>query len=144
MKEQTYSSHRQYVPAYHYYLAALLLALLVASVVQLVGSIRSGEGVLLAVIILGIVVALVVMTALLRTFPLRAQDRIIRMEENFRHYLITGQPLDSRITVRQAVGLRFASDEEFADLVRRAAESGMSEDDIKKAIATWRPDTYRV
>lgn len=144
MKEQNYSSHRQYVPAYHYYLAALLLVLLVASVIELVGSIRSGEGVFVAVLIVGIVIALVLMTALLRTFPLRAQDRIIRMEENFRHYVMTGQPLGARITVRQSVGLRFASDEEFVELVRRAAESGMSEDDIKQAITTWRADTYRV
>ncbi len=144
MKEQTYGSHRQLVPAYHFYLAALLLVLLVATVFELVGSIRSGEGILVAVILVGIVVALVLITALLRVFPLRAQDRVIRVEENLRHYLMTGKPLDPRVTIRQAVGLRFASDDEFVGLARRAAENGMSEDDIKRAITTWRADTYRV
>jgi hypothetical protein len=45
--------------------------------------------------------------------------------------------------VRQIVGLRFASDDEFAALAARAASENLSEDAIKKAVKTWRPDTYR-
>jgi hypothetical protein len=80
----------------------------------------------------------------LRSFALKAQDRAIRAEENFRHYLLTGKPLDSRLTIRQIIGLRFASDEEFPELAKKAAESGMSEEEIKKSIKNWKPDTYRV
>lgn len=79
-----------------------------------------------------------------RMFALKAQDRAIRAEENFRHYLLTGKPLDSRLTIRQIIGLRFAKDEEFIELANRAAESGMPEEDIKKAIKNWKSDTYRV
>jgi hypothetical protein len=76
-------------------------------------------------------------------FALKAQDRAIRAEENFRHYLLTGKPLDSKLTIRQIIGLRFASDEEFPSLAQKAAEEGMSEDDIKKAVKNWRGDYYR-
>jgi hypothetical protein len=79
-----------------------------------------------------------------RQFALKAQDRAIRAEENFRHYYLTGKPLDSRLTTRQIIGLRFASDEEFPSLSVRAVEENLSEDEIKRLIKKWRPDYYRV
>jgi hypothetical protein len=78
-----------------------------------------------------------------RTFALKAQDRAIRAEENFRHFLLTGKPFDARLTIRQIIGLRFASDEEFPSLAKKAAEEGISEDEIKKSIKNWRGDYYR-
>jgi hypothetical protein len=47
------------------------------------------------------------------------------------------------LTVRQMVGLRFASDEEFAALAAWTVRQNLSEDAIKKAVTTWQPDTYR-
>jgi hypothetical protein len=93
-----------------------------------------------------VVLTLCLMAAVLfaRVFALKAQDRAIRAEENFRHYLLTGKPLDSRLTVRQIIGLRFASDEEFVALAAKAAEEGTSEDDIKKSVKNWKADHYRV
>ena len=79
-----------------------------------------------------------------RIFPLKAQDRAIRAEENLRHYVLTGKLLDPRLTVRQIIGLRFASDAEFITLAQRAAEENLSGDDIKKAIKNWRADNYRL
>ncbi len=79
-----------------------------------------------------------------RVFALKAQDRAIRVEENFRHYLLTGEPLDPRLTTRQVIGLRFAADDEFVTLAKSAAESGTSEKEIKQAIQNWRADDYRV
>jgi hypothetical protein len=79
-----------------------------------------------------------------RAFALKAQDRAIRAEEQLRHYVLTGRLLDPRLTVRQIVGLRFASDAELPALATRAAESGLSSEDIKKAVQVWRADTYRV
>ena len=57
---------------------------------------------------------------------------------------MTGKPLDSRLSVQQIVGLRFASNEEFATLAQRAADQNLSSKDIKQAVRTWRADTYRV
>ncbi len=45
--------------------------------------------------------------------------------------------------MRQIIGLRFASDEEFIALAARAVEEGLSEKDIKKSIKNWRGDYDR-
>ena len=75
---------------------------------------------------------------------MKAQDRAIKAEENMRHFMLTGKLLDSRITVRQIVGLRFASDEEFVSLAKRAVEENLTEDAIKRAVKNWKSDYYRV
>ena len=64
--------------------------------------------------------------------------------ENLRYYLLTGKTLDAKLKVRQIIGLRFASDEEFPALVEKALKEKLSEKDIKKSIINWRPDYYRV
>jgi hypothetical protein len=79
-----------------------------------------------------------------RMFALKAQDRAIRAEENFRHYLLTGKALDNKLTMRQIIGLRFASDKEFPELAQKAVAESLSENAIKKIITHWRADTYRV
>jgi hypothetical protein len=78
-----------------------------------------------------------------RSFAERAQDRAIRAEENFRYYLLTGKPLDKKLTIQQIIGLRFASDEEFPDLVKRALDENLGNEDIKKAVKNWRADNNR-
>jgi hypothetical protein len=79
----------------------------------------------------------------MRTFALKAQDRAIRSEENLRHFVLTGKLLDSRLQVKQIVALRFAADEEFVGLAKKAADSNMAPEDIKKEIKNWKGDTYR-
>jgi hypothetical protein len=79
-----------------------------------------------------------------RLFALKAQDRAIRAEENFRHFMLTKRTLDSRLTMSQMIALRFASDEEFPALAQKAADQKMKSVDIKKAIKNWRGDYYRV
>ena len=81
---------------------------------------------------------------LARRNPLKTQDRIIRLEEQMRYYMLTWNSIDSRLTVQQLIALRFASDEEFVKLARRAAEMNMSPNDIKKEIKKWRSDLHRV
>jgi hypothetical protein len=79
-----------------------------------------------------------------RSFALRAQDRAIRAEEQLRHYVMTGKLLDPRLTMRQIVGLRFASNEEFVALAQRAADQNLPQREIKQAVRGWRADTDRV
>jgi hypothetical protein len=88
--------------------------------------------------------ALFILSFLARIFAMKAQDRAIRAEENLRHFVLTGKLLDPRLSVRQIIGLRFAPDEEFVALARRAVEENLSETDIKKAVKNWKADTYRV
>ncbi len=78
-----------------------------------------------------------------RSFRLKAQDKAIRAEENLRHFILTGRPLDSRLVLGQVVALRFASDEEFPGLAQRAADEQLSNNAIKKEIKNWRPDLHR-
>ena len=79
-----------------------------------------------------------------RAFALRAQDRAIRAEERLRHYLLTGQPLDSRLGMSQIIALRFASDAEFPALAQRALNEKLSSKQIKQAVKEWRGDYNRV
>ncbi len=80
----------------------------------------------------------------MRVFALKAQDRAISAEENLRSFATTGKLLDPKLTTRQIIGLRFAGDDEYADLAKKAVANNMSEDDIKKAIKNWKSDEYRV
>ncbi len=79
-----------------------------------------------------------------RVFALRAQDRAIRAEENFRHFILTGKPLDPRLRMSQIIALRFASDAEFIELAKRAIEDNLSYKTIKQEIKNWKPDYNRV
>jgi hypothetical protein len=94
-----------------------------------------------------VAVALAVVIVKLRNYPLRVQDRVIRLEERLRLASLLPEPLRSRIpelTEGQLVALRFASDAEVAKLAERALSEKLSPADIKKSIQTWRPDYWRV
>jgi hypothetical protein len=144
MEAQNYSNHPQIVPLYHYVLFGILALTLIGSGVNLYQSTGDHQRLYSASLIFVLVIAMLILGFLARVFPLKAQDRAIRAEENLRHYVLTGKLLDPRLTVRQIVGLRFASDEEFPALAQRAAAENLAADDIKKAVRNWRPDDYRV
>lgn len=144
METQNYANHRRLVPVFHFVLFPLIVLTLVGSLVNLVQSARRGEGLYSASLIVALSVCVLLLFFLCRIFALKAQDRAIRAEENLRHFALTGKLLDSRIDIRQTIGLRFASDAEFVSLAKRAAEEKMTEDSVKKAIRNWRADHYRV
>jgi len=58
--------------------------------------------------------------------------------------VLTGKLLDPRLSMRQVVALRFASDADFPALASRAADEGLQPDIIKRTIRSWRPDEHRV
>ena len=144
MQPQSYANHRQFVPAFHYILFPLLTLTLIGSMVNLSMSLGDHQRLYSASLICVLTIAMLILFFLARIFPLRAQDRAIRAEESLRHYVLTGKLPDPRLTVRQFIGLRFASDEEFPALAQRAAAENLSTDAIKKAVKNWRADTYRV
>ena len=144
MATQTYATHRRTFPLYHFALLPLMLVTLIGSIVNLVESLGNHERLYSASLIVALSVAGGIMAVLCRIFPLKAQDRAIRAEENLRHFAMTGKLLDSRLGTLQVVALRFASDGEFVSLARRAAEEAMAPDAIKRAIKEWRADTYRI
>jgi len=141
MKSQNYSNHRRFVPLYHFFTLLGTVFLLVGSIVNLVKS--SGENLYNASLLVFGSLLLMLTALYARVFALKAQDRAIRAEENFRHYVLTGKMLDDKLTTRQIIGLRFASDDEYADLASRAVTENLSENAIKKSIKNWKEDSYR-
>jgi hypothetical protein len=142
MKEQNFKNHKRYVAAYHFVTPIILIAVVVSSLINLC---QSGKDNWFPVfLIIALTVAVLILWAYSRRFALKAQDRAIRAEENFRHFIATGNPLDERLGIGQIVALRFAGDEEFVALVKRAAEENLSSTDIKKAILHWKADLHRV
>jgi hypothetical protein len=142
MTPQTYKTHRQMVPGYHYITLTLVLVGLIGACVNLAHAEASNHYSAALLVLLFLIAGLLAWYA--RTFALKAQDRAIRAEEQFRHYVLTGKPLPTTLKISQIIALRFASDEEFAALAQRAANEKMAANAIKKAIANWRGDYHRV
>jgi hypothetical protein len=144
MAEQNYANHGRLVPGFHFVLAGLILLTLIGSLVNLWLSIGNHNRLYNASLIVALSVIAAFLFVFCRTFSLKAQDRAIRAEENLRHFAMAGKLLDPRLTIRQIIGLRFASDAEFVALAQKAADEALSEDAIKRAVKNWRADTYRV
>jgi hypothetical protein len=144
MDTQNYSNHRQFVPMFHGVLFGILALTLIGSLVNLFQSFGDHQRLYSASLIAVITACAIMLFFFARIFALKAQDRAIRAEENLRHFAMTGKLLDPRLSIRQVIALRFASDAEFVALARRAADENLTPDDIKKAVKNWRADTYRV
>ena len=142
--EQNYSNHTQIVPVFHRVLLPVLGLTLIGSLVNLYLSLGDHERLYNAALIVVLVVTGSLTALFARIFALKAQDRAIRAEENLRHFVMTGKLLDPRLSPRQIVALRFASDAEFVALAQRAADESLPADAIKQAVKQWRADTYRV
>jgi hypothetical protein len=142
MLEQNYKNHRQYVLTYHILTLLAIIALLIGSIRNVIYS--NNENLYSASLL--VLVSLVLLSLYLhsRAFAIKAQDRAIRAEESLRHFILTGRPLDSRLTLQQIIALRFASDEEFPSLAQTAADKGLSNDAIKRQVKKWRADWHRV
>ena len=141
---QDYANHRRFVPMFHGVLFGLLLLTLIGACVNLYQSMGDHQRLYSASLLVVLTVAMIMVSLFARVFALKAQDRAIRAEENLRHFVMTGKLLDPRLTVRQIIGLRFASDAEFVALAQRAAAEGLGGKDVKRAVKSWRADTYRV
>jgi hypothetical protein len=144
MAEQNFANHAKIDPLFHKTLFPILMLVFVGSLVNLYESIGDHERLYNASLVAAISFALLLIFFLLRIYPLKAQDRAIRAEENLRHYVLTGKLLDSRLTVKQIVALRFAPDAEFPALAAKAAAEAIEPKAIKAAIRNWRPDHDRL
>ena len=140
---QTRASHRRFIPLWHFFALPVLIANVVIVAVRFFGapSFATGWPVVVAL-------ALVIGIFLSRSMPLRAQDRIIRLEERLRFEKILPADLRGRVndlTAEQIIGLRFAPDEEVPELTRRALSGELkTRADIKREIRNWRADHLRV
>lgn len=140
---QTYANHRRFVPAYHFFALPILLVNVFVETLRFsrAPSGATGWSVIVAI-------ALLVGLFFLRVMPLKAQDRVIRLEERTRLERLLPQDLKGRmdeLTPRQLIALRFAPDDEVSELARRAFSGELKESgDIKRAIRNWRADHMRM
>lgn len=141
-QSQTYATHARYVPRY---LAALFVLIahagwtLYECVTALsVASVRAAA----------VAVALVLIALYARSFALRAQDRIIRLEMQIRLRQVLPAPLQARLqefTPDQLIAMRFASDRELPALAARVLEEGLRDRKrIKLLVTEWQADDLRV
>lgn len=142
MKTQNFKNHPKLVKGFHGLLGLSIISLLGGSI-RYVFTASEGQAYPATLFLLTAVV-LVIMMWYTRQFPLKAQDRAIRAEENLRHYVLTGKLLPPTLRMGQIIALRFAPDDEFLPLIERAIKEKMPPKAIKKAIKNWKPDYYRL
>jgi hypothetical protein len=142
-EQQNYSNHVKWVPLFHFFVLPVLLANFFTSVfryramgiswVWLIGMLTA--------------LALFLLAVLGRTFALKVQDRVIRMEERQRCERLLPAELKSRIeeiTPEQFVALRFASNTELPGLVSKVLTDKISNRKaIKQMVKNWRGDYLR-
>jgi hypothetical protein len=137
---QTYASHRRMDPWYHYGALGLwILSLGLAVRHTMHHHAGYSQFVLLALIL--------ILLLKVRTYALRVQDRLIRLEETLRLKALLPEPLQAgiqRLKPAQFVALRFASDEELPARMEEALQENLGGEAIKKRIQVWRPDEFRV
>jgi hypothetical protein len=141
MSEQNFKNHTRFVPLYHYVAGILVIAIFGGSIVNFLHA--DAHTHYSAALLLCVAFVLLILFWYARVFALKAQDRAIRSEENFRHFILTGKPLDSKLSMSQIIGLRFASDAEFPGLAKKAADENLSQKQIKQSIQNWRADNNR-
>lgn len=140
---QDFSNHARLVPGFHFVTGPLVLVYLVwsawrAATIRDAASTHALVGAL----------ALFGVYAFARLFPLKAQDRVIRLEERLRLATILPDDLRARVPElrpRQLIAIRFASDAEAPELVRWVlANPEAPSKAIKQRIRDWRADHFRV
>lgn len=143
MSEQNFKNHTKLVPAFHYFAVPVLLI----NFFWMVSRLRYGIT-RHAVAEILMAAALVVIAFCARLFALKAQDRVIRLEERLRYERLLPADLKERsgeFTIDQIVALRFASDGELPALARKVLDEKIADRTaIKKLIQNWKADHLRV
>jgi hypothetical protein len=143
MAEQNFTNHVRWVPGFHYFVMPVMALNFGWSIYRwkVAGfSLDGFVGVLTAA-------ALFMLMFYARTFALKVQDRVIRLEERMRLEKLLPADLKPRIeefTSGQLVAMRFASDAELPGLARKVLADKIQEGKtIKQMVQTWRADYQR-
>jgi hypothetical protein len=139
---QSLKNHNRLDPPFHVITFFTLVVNLVVAIVYMVHhlGIYSAWLVLLSIIVF-------VPYFKLRLYPLKVQDRVIRLEERLRLQALAPSEWHSqifRLSEDQLIALRFAGDSEVVDLAKQALEHNLNRKQIKERIRDWRADNWRV
>ena len=142
---QTYKNHARFDPPFHFFVLPMLLLNFIFSIYATIHAWPRYEHTHLWWIAMSVV--FFVMAGIGRGTTLRAQDRIIRLEERLRLQALL--PAEDRahiheLTIKQLIALRFASDAEIPALVRKTLTQNLEPKAIKQSIINWRADYHRV
>lgn len=148
-KPQNLANHVRWDPPFHFFVLPVMLITIIGAGFNLFRHLdlqrpwNTAHNAWLLIFVIALSLAIVKS----RLYALKAQDRVIRLEERLRLAAVLQEPLRSRIgdlADTQLLGLRFAPDAELPGLVKRALDEKLSRSDIKKAIVNWRPDNHRI
>lgn len=139
---QTYANHRKFDVLFHFIVSPLLLVNWIYSGMHLRQTVDTPH-----VISFITAFTLILLALSARGMALTVQDRVIRLEMRLRlkDVLPMSQHGDiARLTRKQMVGLRFASDAELPALVTQVLKDDIQNADaIKKMVKTWVADDLR-
>lgn len=141
-KTQDLKNHARFDPWFHLIGGFILIANLVITITHLVRHPSYWNGWLVALSVLIIFPFLRI-----RMYPLKVQDRVIRLEERMRLQALTPaewHPHIYRLSEDQLVGLRFAPDDEVVPLAKQALAENLTRKQIKERIRAWRADHWRI
>ncbi len=139
---QNLKNHGRFDPPYHFFLTFVSVASIIISIIYAVHH-PSFNSIWLVVVAVAAFIALFKM----RSYPLKVQDRVIRLEERMRLQALAPTEWHSqiyRLNEDQLIGLRFAADDEVVELAKQALEHNLTRKQIKERIKDWRPDNWRV
>ena len=143
MEQQNLKNHTKVVPGFVFFVLPVLILNFGWSLYAWKKSEFSIGG--LVGVLTGLALVLGFMFA--RTFALRVQDRVIRLEERLRYERVLPADLlvrASELTIAQVVALRFASDAELSGLTRKVLDEKLADRKaIKALVADWRADHMR-
>lgn len=142
---QSYKNYKRHFPPFHYLLMPILVFNLIFSIYDTIHRYPAHKYLFHWWIVMS--VALLLMALVGRMQAVKAQDRIIRLEERLR--LATLLPANEHahiheFTTAQLIALRFASDAELPALAHRTLTQNLEPKAIKQAIVNWRADHLRV
>jgi hypothetical protein len=142
---QNLKNHTRFHPPFHFFVLPMLLLNLIFSIYVTIRHWPAHAHLHLWWIVMSIV--FFVMAGIARGGAIKVQDRVIRLEERLR--LAALLPPEDRahideLSIKQLIALRFASDAELPDLVRKTLTQNLEPKAIKESITTWRPDYDRV
>jgi len=142
---QNLKNHGRIDPAFHFVTFFFLIANLVFSAFHMVHHWADSYWASKWYFLLSLVVF--VPFFILRLYPLKVQDRVIRLEERLRLQALAPAEWHSqiyRLTEDQLIGLRFAGDDEVVELAKQTLEHNWTRKQIKERIKDWRADYFRV
>ena len=139
---QNFKNHGRIDPPYH-----MVLATILAVNLYIVGlfAFRHPSVFSWWLVILSIAIWIPVLR--LRQYPLKVQDRVIRLEERLRLQALAPAEWHTQIyklSEDQLIALRFASDDEVVALAKQALEENLTRKQIMARIKSWRPDDWRI